>query len=356
MKMHFISYNALVNHSSYKLLIVADCRVNEDFIDALSNRINLQADLMYIDTSRDTKTPVLLRHFSYLALAFNAILKAKAYKVILFWQQFIGLYYSFISILLIKRTPAFFMPFIFKSRKGALGTIYKALIKLALQNNVIKGVICHSSVELKYLRKLFFRNKDKIHFILYGQSLDYENHRNNASNISMEKPYFFSGGTSNRDYIALITVAEEMNFPFVIACTRRDIGGIKITRNVKVYHDAYGKKFDALLKESLAVILIFIDPNISSGQIVLLKAMQMRKPIIITYSAGSADYVDERCAFLVGHNNPHQLRKVLEYVISNPQEAERRAINAYMRYKQEFTVGQFALRVADLIAKNLKEE
>ena len=274
MKRHFVSCDTPISQRSYKILIVADCRVNKDFIDTLCARLNVLGDLIYIDTSRKTISSVARRHFSYLVLALNAIFNGKNYKAILFWQQFIGLYYSLLSHMIIKRTDACLMPFIFKSRKGVLGRIYKAFINLGLRDKVIKGAICHSSAELIHYHKVFFRNKDKIFFIPYGQSPMNKNHRNNANNISCEKPYFFSGGTSNRDYLMLATVAEKINFPFVVACTRKDIKGIECPHNVKVYHDAYGDKFDALLGESSAVILLSRDPNISSGQIVLLQAMQ----------------------------------------------------------------------------------
>ena len=247
------------------------------------------------------------------------------------------------------------MPFIFKSRgTGILGKVYRTFLNLALRSKVIKAAVCHSSTELIYYRKAFAANGNKIFFIPYGQVAKYKISAKNVNNIS-KNPYFFSGGTSNRDYLTFAVCAEKTNFHFVIACTHNDIKGIKMPDNVKLFHDAYGEKFNFLLKQALAVILLFKDPNISSGQIVLLKAMQMGKPIIVTDSAGSRDYVDESCAFLVEHNNPEQLRKVLEYVISHPQEVKKRTTNAYMKYKREFTVGKFAFRVAELIAKNLKE-
>ena len=82
----------------------------------------------------------------------------------------------------------------------------------------------------------------------------------------------------------------------------------------------------------------------------------MGKPVVVTDSAGSVDYVDENCAFFVEHNNQKQLIKVLEYVISNPQEAQRRAKNAYVKYYEKFTLDHFAFRVADLISKSLGEK
>lgn len=339
-----------------KFLIVADCSVSQKFIDILEKELNLCGDLVYIDTSRKTKTRALARHFSYFLLALYTIFKRKYYKFIIFWQQFIGVYFSLIArVLNVKYPPALMMALIFKERKGVLGRLLKMIYNLAFQYKVIMGAICYSSFELGYYQSLFPQVKNKFLFVPYGQSTEDISCCDNIDPNGGGKPYFFSGGVSNRDYLTLLSVAKNFDFLFVIACKHRDIKGVKIPPNVKVFYEVSLREFDKLLKKSFGVILLFKDPNISSGQIVLLKAMEFGKPIIVTRSAGVIDYVDESCAFLVEHKDGNHLRLILKNVISNLSEARARGINAQKRYRDKFTIESFAVRVSKLIKENFKK-
>lgn len=345
-------YNLSEVATRTKLLIVADCRVNRDFINILSERLNTNADLLYLDTSRKTGKSTLARHFSYFILAIHALSIGDKYNTILFWQQFIGLYWGYLSRIKgeIHRN-VFLTPLIYKSRKGMTGKIYKLFFNLSLSNPAIKGAICYSSTELKYYRRIFAKNRDKVFFILYGQS---SKTRDKNVAISVEKPYLFSGGTSNRDYRTLLSAAKKIKYIFIIACTQRDIKGLKIPDNVRVFHNAYGEKFDSLMRSSYAVVLPLKDANISSGQIVLLKAMEMGKPIVTTRSAGTIDYVGETCAFLVEPQNIENLQRVLNFVVENPEEAKDRALRAKKKYQESFTIQRFAFSIAEVITQNMR--
>jgi len=345
--MNYLSNYNQNDYNSSKLLIVADCRVEQSLVNVLCDKLNTNADLLYIDSSRETRKKALERHFSYLILAIQAMLIGHKYENIIFWQQFIGLYWSFYPFKSRVKFNALLTPLIYKSRKGILGQLYRLFFGFCLSNSVLKGAICHSSDELKYYQTVFPDCKNKIFFIPYGITSEVRVRQNL---ISEENSYFFAGGTSNRDYSTLMYAAAKLKqFNFVVACTKRDIKGIEVPDNVKVLHDAYGEKFDLLIKSSLAVVLTLENPNISSGQIVLLKAMEMEKPIIVTKCAGITDYIDEDCAFLVNTNDPEDLRKVLELIISNPEEANVRAKRAQERYRERFTVQKFASLLAELI-------
>jgi len=350
----FSHYNSQKNRNTLKLLIVADCKVDQCFVDVICHRLNNNSDILYIDTSRATRKNVFARHLSYLILAKQTYLIENKYVNIIFWQQFIGLYWNLLSHLKIMRKPyTFLLPLIYKPRKGLIGKIYKLFFSISLSNPALTGAICLSSKELMYYKKIFPKYKSKIFFIPYGQSTKTKN-INIYNPTSWETHYFFSGGTSNRDYSILMSVASKIRYNFVIACTRKDIAGMDIPENVRVFHNAYGEKFDLLMKNSYAVLLTLENPDISSGQIVLLKAMEMGKPIVATKSACIIDYVNETCAFLTQPKNLKELQIVLNYIIENPEEAQVRAFRAKKRYQENYTIQKFASSVAELIADKIK--
>lgn len=342
-------YNFQTNRNTSKLLIVADSKVNKGFVNELCARLNTNADLLYIDTSRKTRKNVVARHLSYLILAKQALLMGYKYGNIIFWQQFIGLYWSIFSSL--KRgtkVGTFLLPLIYKPRRRLIGRIYKLFFHFSLANSALWGAICHSSEELNFYQIIFPKCKNKIFFVPYGRSSETKD-RNIT--IPADTPYFFSGGTSNRDYSTLMSAAAKMKYNFVVACTRKDIKGMNIPDNVRVFHDAYDEKFNSLMQSSYTVVLTLENPDISSGQIVLLKAMEMGKPIIATRSAGTIDYVDETCAFLVEPKNVEQLQGVLNLIIEKPEKTQVRARKAKKRYQEKYSIKKFASHLAELIAK-----
>ena len=342
--------NSQGNHNKVDVLIVADSVVSHAFVDELCNRLYTNADLLYIDTSRSTRTGVAKRHLSYFILAIKALLIRHKYKKIIFWQQFIGLYWSTFSFLSNgSSVVAVLLPMIYKARKRVLGKLYKLFFSFALSKPALTAAVCHSSEELKYYKKTFPKSRNKIFFIHYGQGPKTED---TGMSPSENFDYFFSGGTSNRDYSILVSVAAKMKYSFVFACTWNDIKGVKIPRNVMVFHDAYGDKFDVLIRSARAVVLTLENPYISSGQIVLLKSMAMKKPIVATKSAGTLDYVDDTCAYLIEPHNEEQLQVALTRIIENPQEAEIRAAKANKRYHEKYSIQKFAFHLSELMTKN----
>lgn len=345
-------YNLSEVATRTKLLIVADCRVNGDLINILSERLNTNVDLLYLDTSRKTGKSTLARHFSYFILAIHALSIGDKYNNILFWQQFIGLYWGYLSRIKGEiHTSIFLTPLIYRSRKGIIGKMYKLFFTFSLSNPAIKGAICYSSTELKYYQKVFVKNRDKVFFIPYGQSSKIRD----KNTVTLQRnPYLFSGGTSNRDYRTLLSAAEKIKYTFVIACTQRDIKELSIPDNVQVFHDAYGEEFDSLMRFSYGVILSLKDTNISSGQIVLLKAMETGKPIVATRSAGTINYVDETCAFLVEPRNVEDLQRALRFIIENPEKAQDKAMRAKKKYQRSFTAQRFASSMAEVITQKMR--
>ncbi len=347
-------YNSPDNQNRSDILIVADSLVKKELVNSVCDRLNTNADLLYIDTSRATRSGVVKRHLSYFILAIKSLFMSQNYKNVIFWQQFIGLYWSTLTFLRHGSDGVtILLPLIYKSRKGILGKVYRSCFSFSLAKPALKLAVCHSSDELKYYRQTFPLSKNKIFFMHYGQSSKATDGDRRKFALDTGN-YIFSGGTSNRDFAVLVSAATKMKLDFIIACTQYDIRGIQIPDNVKIFHDAYGEKFHALMHASRAVVLTLKNPNISSGQIVLLKAMEMGKPIVATMSAGIRDYVDESCAYLIEPGNAEQVQIALTHVINNPKDAEQRAAKARERYYEKYTLQKFALNIANLIAEHIK--
>ena len=69
---------------------------------------------------------------------------------------------------------------------------------------------------------------------------------------------------------------------------------IQVPPNVELIHNAWHADFDNLISGSYAVILTVADPDISAGQLVLIKSMRLSKPSIVTDGNCMKDYTRSR--------------------------------------------------------------
>ena len=242
------------------------------------------------------------------------------------------------------------MPVIYKQRDGFLGDVYKKIYINLLNSGHLSCFICHSSEEKKLYPQLFGFNIDKkIIFVPCGIADD--DYAEKASKVNSR--YFFSGGTSNRDYKTLINAFREKSEKLKIACNPKDVDGISIPANVEILCDMHGNTFLEYMRNAYAVIIPINDHRISSGQLVLLQAMSLCKPIIVTKSAGVTDYVNENCAIFVEPHSINEISEAVTYLVKNVKILDKISKNANKLYKDNFTIEHYGKKVADIINKTL---
>ena len=317
-----------------RLLILADCPLPREFITSLGRCANSTIDLQYIDTSRETKRGVLYRHMSYLYLSLIGQRIYRRYDYLLFWQQFIGVYWGVINRFVgRKQIVSGLIPLIITRRSGIMGYLVLSVFGAALNNDNIHFAVCHSQNELLHYKALrsLTAVAGKIKFAPFGSvSLSKE--------VRADGNYIFSGGTSNRDYATLIEAVRNLDVNLIIACKPEDVNFKNLPSNVKVVFDAYGDVFDKLIAESFLNVIPLKDTRISSGQICLLKAMSYGKPIVATAAAGVEDYIDETCAYLVPSASPSHMKMAISNAIMNRNEAIEKGTCGYKRFADKFNI------------------
>jgi glycosyltransferase involved in cell wall biosynthesis len=332
--------------------------VEEAFGDGLAERLRHRIDLLYSDTSRRARVSRLRRHLSYMALAAGAVWRGRRYSGIVFWQQFIGLYWGMISRALgLRGAAGVVLTFIYRQRRGAFGRLQKAILGWALNAESLRSVVCHSSAEIRPYGAAFPAAGHKLVFLPYGVGARKEGvgrgeEQGQGGTVVGEyrgRAYLFSGGTSNRDFRTLAAAAARLDVPVVVACPKEVAGAIEWPRNVEVRVQAYGEAFEELLRWASCVVIPLRDAEVSAGQIVLLKAMREGRPIIVTEGAGTMDYVDEQCAWMVQPGSADEMERAMRRMLADPEESRRRGAEGRRRYEAEFTAARFGGRVADLM-------
>lgn len=329
-----------------KTLVVSYAKLDAIVIEAIENKTGKKCMELYKYTL-PPRVSGLKRHVDYLVLAFRAITLKNKYTTILFWQQFIGLYFNlWCYLLLIRKYPqSIILTVIYIRRYGLLGKLFHSFFKLAFKSKYIDKLVCHSSNERIYYLDEFGQNlQNKIIFCKLGEGLPYKD----CISIPEEK-YFFSGGSSNRDYTTLIKAFDGLNQKLIIACKPENINIKEIPENITVLNNAYGIAFSDLIKDAYALILPINDPNVSSGQLVLLNGMRFGKCSIITGGNCMIDYVKDDYAISVPAKSVDDLRKAVTLLSVNPEQHRLMSVNAYNAYSSLYSIDKYAERIAGLV-------
>lgn len=95
------------------------------------------------------------------------------------------------------------------------------------------------------------------------------------------------GADRDRDYKTLFLAAEQLpRLNFVVCCGRQNVAGLKIPKNVEVRIDVSSKETRAILSKAAIVVLPLRETHRASGQLALLDAMLMGKPVIVSRARG----------------------------------------------------------------------
>ncbi|HAD82245.1 MAG: hypothetical protein A2509_04095 [Candidatus Edwardsbacteria bacterium RIFOXYD12_FULL_50_11] len=153
--------------------------------------------------------------------------------------------------------------------------------------------------------------------------------------------YYFSGGYSNRDYIALINVFREVKENLIIACSHlnTEIENIKISDNISILYDVKTYNFIELLMGSKACILPMKSNTGAAGQMVVADSMYLKKVIIASNTDIIKEYVDDGITGILLGNIMQDLPTVLKDITIYPKKFQQMGERAYKsllnRYSKE---------------------
>ena len=274
---------------SKKILFLSDTDLEHELFDTFKEN---DLDITHIGKKLGhLPDKTFFRHLNYLMIAIKGILYRKNYDIVFFWQQYIGYYHLFISTFIrawLKPCLLFYV--IYKPYKNTIWNKIKFnMFHFLLNKNILKKAIFFSKSDLLY-KKISQDKKALIKLASYDNFIE----NNYKFNTNSDTGYFFSGGTSNRDYKVFAKIASHFNKEkFVVACTENDAALLKNIANIDIYTDSYGENFSSLIINSKAVIIPILDPNVVSGQLVVIKALQAGKIVFISENNFLWDWVNK---------------------------------------------------------------
>lgn len=288
-----------------------------------------------------SKLATLIRFFWYFFFPLKMVLQRSKWDKIIAWQQFYGLNFAFWSRLLHlkKKNNLTVMTFIYKRKSGIVGKLYHTYMSFIVRSKYIDKFICFSKEECEYYPTLFGISKDSFIYLPVGiEPLD--------SVETKDEGYIFATGRSNRDYDFLVKVLRGTDYKCQIACdtlNSRVIGG-----GIKILSDCHGDEMIQRMAQSHCVVIPLKDTHVSSGQLVILQAMALGKPVICTDVDGIRDYTSNDTSIMIP-NDEDRWKEALHSLYSNKDLYLKLSSSSYKRFKEYFTNNVMYRNIANII-------
>lgn len=226
-------------------------------------------------------------------------------------------------------------------------------LKTALYRSVAGralGVLTNSSAELETIGRRFAMPAGRLRYVPM--------HTNIAEpHLCTENDGFvLSAGRTQRDYAALLQVAPQINAPIVILCGRKDLLGEAAPANVRIFRDLPTEEYLDHVRRCAVMVLPLLPTERSTGQVVMLEAMALGKPVVATRSPGTADHISDReNGRLVPPGDSAALAAAVNDLLASPAAARTLAERALKDVLERNTFDQHATRKLATISELWRE-
>lgn len=281
------------------------------------------------------------RLLNYFIFPLRFVLGRRNIAHVVAWQQFYGITTAFYNRLLPlhRGMRLSVMTFIYKPKQGLAGRLFHWYVNTALCSRNVTDIIVFSQSEVDYYSRLFPKAAHKFRYLPLGIPP--------SARLPVTRGgYIFTAGISNRDYEFLCTTLAGTHYNVRIACP-----GIKNppeVTNIQVLSDCYEDDMLRQLAGCDVVVIPLKDRNISSGQLMLLQAMQMGKPVIVTRTDTLSTYVDDGMTAIFIDNTPSQLLDALDRLYTDPQLYADISRNATRKVATDFSERALGANVGNL--------
>jgi glycosyltransferase involved in cell wall biosynthesis len=167
--------------------------------------------------------------------------------------------------------------------------------------------VVHSRGEIETLHRWFGIPQEKIAFVPLQRAPIVL-----TATEDTDSPFVLSMGSANRDYATLIEAMRGLPFRLVLVASPRSLVGLDIPDNVEVVSGLTAQQCRELAQRARINIVPLADVATASGQVTIVEALRMGRPLIATRGVGSVDYiVDGENAVMVEARDASALREAI---------------------------------------------
>lgn len=219
--------------------------------------------------------------------------------------------------------------FIYTQRRNpVLRTLRETYFRLVLSR--VASVVVHSTAEVVRYRALF--PACEFVFVPLWAHM--------SSRLELEvrdEGYLVSAGRSNRDYDTLLGATGDLKMPVKIICD--SFPDRAVPPNVEILRNCHEVAYLRVMAGARVVVIPLKSDGESSGQMVLLHAMALGKPIVITSTSEVSEYVESGVtALCVERGSVGNLVLQIRRLCEHPDLARTLGVAASARYRSRHTL------------------
>ncbi len=267
------------------------------------------------------KSPFSWSFLLLLMRAVRSLLEARSsgYRyIVTFENDWLSFIFATLQTLTMMRAPRhIILQFVMRERTSALTSRLKyALIRWGMSS--VHLCVCASSAEPDYYAAAFRWPRSKFLFVPNLSRREY------LSVKSGVEDFVLSAGRTFRDYPTLLKAIGGTDHKLTIVAGRGGISQEGAPPNVTILYDIPLSDLIGLMARCMMVVVSLEQKTISVGQTVVLDAMALGKPVIVSGVSGVLDYVEHMVtAVVVEPGNPMEMRKAIDLLAGDAKLRRR---------------------------------
>lgn len=144
-----------------------------------------------------------------------------------------------------------------------------------------------------------------------------------------DDPFVLSMGSARRDYATLFAAVRALRVRVVVVAAPWAIRGLDRPPNVELRSGLSLQECRLLAQRARVSVVPVANQETASGQVTIVEAMRMGRPVVATRCIGSEDYLqDGRTGLLVAPGAVEELRTAIARLCDSPDLRERLGRNA----------------------------
>lgn len=216
-------------------------------------------------------------------------------------------------------------------------------IKKKIQQFIFPSVdliFVSSTREIVTYSERFKIPKDRFRFLPFHTNVIEPRVMNHSDN------YILSAGKTGRDYVTFADAIRGIKQKVIIVSDKLSVQDIRFSPNVELLFDIPYQKYLDLLYRSLLVVVPLKKLVKSTGQVAILEAMALGKPVIATTATGTVDYIQSGVnGILVPVADSEALKNAIRSITNDKNLYKKLSVNALELVKQNHTFDIYTGRI-----------
>ena len=248
------------------------------------------------------------------------------------------------------RTQIVFETFIATERGSSIARrLHRMHYSLVLR--CVDVAICHSQTEARDNAAQFANGRTRFIALPYALSVNgREALRKTYGAASAGSDLIVAAGRSGRDYATVAKAIEGLSCRLRIICDwERPTQGLE-GEQIAIVRNCFKTEYLAELARARIVVVPLSQHNVSAGQMVLLQAFALGKPVVITETATTREYVvDGQDAVFTKPGDAADLRRKIASLLADPARCEALGARAAARYDERFSTEAYVRRLVQVL-------